>query len=76
MIYSVKRFSKKPIGDREVVDPETAKVAKETSVIQKKPNGKWGIISFKTTKPTWWPSDFETEAKALSSLRGYQVNRH
>ena len=31
MIYSVKRFSKKPIGDREVVDPETAKVAKETS---------------------------------------------
>ena len=76
MEYKIKRFSKKPVGDRELVDHTTAERAKKTSVIQKKPNGKWGIISFKTTKPTWWPSDFETEAKALSSLRGYEYNKH
>lgn len=75
MEYKVKRFSKKPVGDRELVDSETIKEAKKTSVIQKKPNGKWGIISFKTEKPTWWNADYDTEENALNALRGYHASR-
>lgn len=69
MIYQVKRLS------REYVDQKTAEKAKKTSVIQRKPNGKWGIISFKTSKPTWWTADYDTSKKALAALRGYQANK-
>lgn len=69
MIYLVKRFS------RDIVDPRTAEKARKTSVIQKKPNGKWGIISFKTPRPTWWNADYSTSKKALAALRGYQANK-
>lgn len=75
MEYKIKRFSKKPVGDREIVDDITAEKAKKTSVIQKKPNGKWGIISFKTIKPTWWPSEYSSEEKALGALRGYHSSK-
>lgn len=62
-------------GPREIVSRRVAEKGKKEGVIQKKPNGKWGIISYKTTLPTWWPADYSTREKAEAALRGYQANK-
>lgn len=61
--------------DREVVPPEIAKKARKEGVVQKKPNGKWGIISFKTNPPTWWSAEYDSEESAKKGLSGYFVNK-
>lgn len=63
----------KGFSEREKVDAATLKNAKETSVIQKKPNGAWGIISI--DKGEWWTPDYESEEKAKNALKAYQANK-
>lgn len=43
-------------------------------VIQKKPNGKWGIMSKKTGK--FWPQDYDSEENASDALKAYHANLH
>ena len=72
IILRIKNFSEK----REVVDKETAKRGKKEGVVQKKPNGKWGIISYKTNPPTWWSGE-GTDTKEVSEdmLKAYHANK-
>lgn len=67
-----KNYSKQ---DREVVPDDIAEKAKKEGVIQKKPNGKWGIISFKTNPPTWWDAEYDSEESAKKGLSGYFANK-
>ena len=46
----------------------------ETGCIQKKPNGKWGIISNKTGE--FWDADYESEEDAKAGLAAYHANKH
>lgn len=59
---------------RDKVDSETAKEGKISSVIQKKPNGKWGIISYKKKPAEWWDADYETRENAEDALKAYHAN--
>lgn len=68
-----KEYSKQ---DREVVPADIAKKAKKDGVIQKRRDGKWGIISFKTKPATWWSSSYDTRDDAEAALRGYWANKH
>ena len=68
-----KTYSKQ---DREVVPDDIANKARKEGVVQKKPNGKWGIISFKTNPPTWWDAEYDSEESAKKGLSGYFVNKH
>lgn len=45
-----------------------------TGCIQKKPNGKWGIISNKTGE--FWKPDYESEESAKAALSAYHANKH
>jgi len=45
-----------------------------TGCIQKKPNGKWGIISNKTGE--FWDADYDTEDDAKAGLAAYHTNKH
>lgn len=60
---------------REKVDKETAEKAKKDGVVQKKPNGKWGIISFKTNPPEWWTSETDTKEESEKMLSAYHANK-
>lgn len=61
---------------REKVDKETAEKAKKDGVIQKKPNGKWGIISFKTNPPEWWSGEgTDTKEESEKMLAAYHANK-
>jgi hypothetical protein len=74
IILRTHNFSKK--DNREVVDKETAELGKKEGVVQKKPSGKWGIISYKATPPRWWDSDYDTKEDAEDALKAYHANRH
>lgn len=74
IILRKKLFSKKEV--REKVDKETADKARKEGVIQKKPNGKWGIISFKTNPPEWWSANYETKESADDALAAFHANKH
>jgi len=73
IILRKKLFSKKEV--REKVDKETADKAKKEGVVQKKPNGKWGIISFKTNPPEWWDADYDSKENAEDALAAYHANK-
>jgi hypothetical protein len=45
----------------------------EDGCVQKKPNGKWGVISNKTGK--FWDADYDTKADAEAGLRAYHVHK-
>lgn len=45
----------------------------ESGCVQKKPNGKWGVISNKTGK--FWDADYESEDKAKAALAAYHANK-
>ena len=66
---------RKLFTDRQKVNKETAAKGKVDGVIQKKPNGKWGIISYKTNPPEWWNADYETKESASKALGGYWANK-
>ena len=67
-----KSYSKQ---DREVVPADIAKKAKKEGVVQKRPDGKWGIISFKTNPATWWSSTYDTKESGEDALKAYWVNK-
>lgn len=46
----------------------------DSGCVQKKPNGKWGVISGKTGK--FWDADYDTEEDARAGLRAYFANKH
>ena len=47
--------------------------AKKDGVVQRKPNGMWGIISIK--KGEWWDANYKSKSSAEAGLRGYQMNK-
>jgi hypothetical protein len=57
--------------DRQKVDPKTLELAKSDGVVQKKPNGKWGIISIKSGE--WWTADYQSEESAKNALKAYHA---
>lgn len=61
-------------GDREKVSKSDLEKAKTDGVIQKKPNGSWGIISIKAGE--WWNANYESRESAQSALKAYQSNKH
>ena len=75
IILRTKNFSAKK-DTREVVDKETAERGKKEGVVQKKPNGKWGIISYKTNPPTWWNASYDTKESGEDALAAYHANKH
>jgi hypothetical protein len=60
-------------GPREKVSAEMLKKAKTDGVVQKKPNGAWGIISIKAGE--WWTPDYDTKDKAEKALQAYHANK-
>jgi hypothetical protein len=46
----------------------------KTGCIQKKSNGKWGIISGKTGD--WWNAEYDTKADAEAGLKAYFVHKN
>lgn len=66
----LKRFS-----SREVVPKRIAEEGRKSGVVQKKPSGKWGIISYKQNPPEFWNADYESKSSAEAALRGYQANK-
>jgi len=69
-----KQFSKK--DDREIVDKETAERGRKEGVIQRKPNGKWSIISYKANPPRWWTCEEDSKEKCEEILAAYHANKH
>ena len=63
----------KEYANRLPVSEEDLKKAKLDGVVQKRPDGKWGIIAIQ--KKLWWSQSYDTEAKAKASLRAYQANK-
>ena len=66
----------KNFSGREIVNKETAERGRKEGVIQKKPNGKWGIISYKTNPPEFWDADYDTRESAEKALAAYHANKH
>lgn len=66
----------KKFSGREIVDKETAERGRKEGVIQKKPNGKWGIISYKTNPPEFWDANYDTKESAEKALGAYHANKH
>ena len=73
IILRTKNFTKSK-EKREVVDKETAERGKKEGVIQKKPNGKYGIISYKTNPPEWWTIE-GTKEDMEAALKAYHANK-
>lgn len=67
LIQYTKQFS------REKVSQSDMNKAENSGVVQKKPNGKWGIIS--KQKGEWWDADYETEEKANNALKAYHAGK-
>lgn len=63
----------KNFSEREKVSNEDLEKAKEDGVVQKKPNGSWGIISIDAKE--WWTPDYETKEKAQNALAAYHANK-
>lgn len=45
----------------------------KSGCIDKKPNGKWGVISNKTGK--FWPQDYDSKGDAEDALQAYHANK-
>jgi len=58
---------------REKVSAEMLEKAKSDGVIQKKPNGSWGIISIQAGE--WWNADYDTKENAENALKAYHANK-
>jgi len=58
---------------REKVSSEMLERAKTDGVVQKKPNGKWGIISINAGE--WWTPDYDTRESAEAALAAYHANK-
>lgn len=66
--------SDKIFSDREKVSKADLEKAKSDGVVQRKPNGSWGIISIQ--KGEWWNANYESREKAEAALRAYQSHKH
>lgn len=64
----------KDFSDREKVSEADLKKAKDDGVVQKKPNGKWGIISIDAKE--WWNADYDTKDNAKNALAAYHAQKH
>ena len=60
-------------SNREKVSSDMLERAKKDGVVQRKPNGMWGIISIK--KGEWWDANYKSRSSAEAGLRGYQMNK-
>jgi len=60
-------------NSREKVSDKDLAKAKESGVVQMKPNGSWGIISIE--KGEWWVPDYESEDAAKNALQAYHAGR-
>ena len=66
-------LNSRELDDRQKVDPKTLELAKSEGVVQKKPNGKWGIISI--PKGEWWTADYQSEDSAKNALKAYHARK-
>lgn len=73
IIRKIKLYSE---DNREIVSSSVAEEGKRSGVIQKKPNGKWGIISYKSDPPEWWDANYDSKKDAQSALNGYWANKN
>jgi len=62
------------IVKRQKVSKADLEKAEKDGVIQRKPNGKWGIISRQAKE--WWNADYETKENAQKSLAAYQSQKN
>ena len=54
------------------VSEEDLEKAKIDGVVQKRPDGKWGIIAIK--KGLWWSQTYNSRENAEKALRAYHAN--
>lgn len=66
--FEEKKFTRLPVS------PEDLKKAEKDGVVQKRPDGGWGIIAIK--KKLWWDSTYSSKEKAEAALRAYHAQRH
>lgn len=59
--------------DRLPVSKSDLKKAKSDGVVQKRPDGKWGIIS--VGKKLWWSTSYSSREKAEAALRAYHASK-
>jgi hypothetical protein len=64
-IYSEERM---PVSSADMKKAET------DGVVQKRPDGKWGIIAKK--KRLWWSAGYDSRESAEAALRAYHAGRH
>lgn len=64
-IYSEERM---PVSSADMRKAET------DGVVQKRPDGKWGIIAKK--KRLWWSAGYDSRESAEAALRAYHAGRH
>lgn len=70
-----KTFSKKSPGDRELCPPEVLKKVKEGDGVVQKIDGKWRIVSLKTSPASLWPQIYSSKERAEASLSGYHASK-
>jgi len=68
---SANRALDRMIEENALADDEPRLI--EEGVVQKKPTGKWGVLSTKTGK--FWDADYDSEADAQAGLKAYHANK-
>ncbi len=81
---SQSQFSDQPMGvtyvdsekkkERLPVSKKDLERAKKYGVVQKRPDGKWGIIAIK--KKLWWTPGYSSEENAKNALKAYQAGKY
>ena len=60
--------------ERMPVSPADMRKAETDGVVQRRPDGKWGIIAKK--KRLWWSAGYDSRESAEAALRAYHAGRH
>lgn len=60
--------------ERMPVSPADMRKAETDGVVQRRPDGKWGIIAKK--KRLWWSAGYDSKESAEAALRAYHAGRH
>ena len=60
--------------DRMPVSSADMRKAETDGVVQRRPDGKWGIIAKK--KRLWWSAGYDSRESAEAALRAYHAGRH
>ena len=81
---SQSQFSEQPMGvtyvdsekkkERLPVSKKDLEKAEKYGVVQKRPDGKWGIIAIK--KKLWWTPGYSSEENAKNALKAYQAGKY